>query len=99
MSEVTEMREGRRQGVREVRRGEIEQWRIRDSTVFLWVDNFTCGHARICAERHHFIYHLAEHKHHTQSELVFQTAQPLCRNNSDLLASFGQTTHPPDSDL
>jgi hypothetical protein len=46
--------------VREVRageeqvNGEIGQWRIRDSTVFLWVDNFTCGHARA----HHFIYTL-----------------------------------------
>jgi hypothetical protein len=77
MSEVAEMREGRRQGVREVRRGEIGQWSIRDSTVFLWVDNFTCGHARICAATaHHFIYHLAEHMHHTHYSPPIQIGFP-----------------------
>jgi hypothetical protein len=40
--------------VREVRRGEIIKERTRDSTVFLWVDNFTCGHAYICAALHAF---------------------------------------------
>jgi hypothetical protein len=56
--------------VKEVRQGEIRKWKIRDSTLFLWVDNFTCGHARICvATAHDFIYslHDAEHVHHTHN--------------------------------
>jgi hypothetical protein len=57
--------------VREVRRGGIGEWRIRESTVFMWEENFTCGHAYICAATaqalHSFIYHLAEHMYHTHN--------------------------------